>query len=75
MCSDYNECVHRVGDYKSGEEEMKMMMKMTMMPNPLMHREGVSTSVGGLGSSMLVIPASSFLKPPGYLKKSKNRPF
>ncbi len=21
MCSDYNECVHRVGDYKSGEEE------------------------------------------------------
>jgi hypothetical protein len=21
VCSDYNECVHRVGDYKSGEEE------------------------------------------------------
>ncbi len=21
MCSDYNECVHRVGDYKSEEEE------------------------------------------------------
>jgi hypothetical protein len=62
VCSDYNECVHRELEITNLEK------KMMMMTNSLMHREGVSTIVGGLGSSMLAITVSPDLKPSGYLK-------